>query len=303
MPTRKRTPTTAKKKKAATTQRQKKSTPSKKTAPFTIHNHLLIGPKVTQKETPNKSGEITPKYLVFHYTAGRNAQSSINWLTNPASNASAHLILGRDGSITQLAPFNIKTWHAGVSNWDGIKYINQCSIGIEMDNAGPLNQVGTKFEAWFGTEYPASQVLHAKHKFDEEPRWWHTYTEAQIDAALELSRLLTSTYGLKEIVGHEDIAPDRKRDPGPAFPLSHIQAASIGRNTDTEEVKDERYRVTASSLNVRGGPGQEFEVVSAPLPLGTEVTILEKRDRWYKVETNDEQDIEGWVFNKFLEVV
>ncbi|MDT7041347.1 N-acetylmuramoyl-L-alanine amidase [Candidatus Nitronereus thalassa] len=301
MPTRKTTP--SKKKKVSSSQRQRKSTSPKKAAPFTIQNHCLIGPKVRQKETPNKSGEITPKYLVFHYTAGRSAQSSVNWLTNPASKASAHLVLGRDGSITQLAPFNVKTWHAGVSNWDGVKFLNQCSIGIEMDNAGPLQQVGTTFKAWFGKEYPTSQALHAKHKLNEEPCWWHTYTEAQIDAALELARLLTSTYGLKEIVGHEDIAPERKRDPGPAFPLAHIQSAGMGRNTEAEEEHDECYRVTASALNIRKGPGRDFEAVSAPLPLGTMVTLLEKRDRWYKVETNDEQDIEGWVFNKFLEAV
>jgi N-acetylmuramoyl-L-alanine amidase len=303
MPTHKTKPTAVGKKKKSAAQGQKKSTTPKSVTPLTIHNHLLVGPQVTQRETPNKSGEITPKYLVLHYTAGRSAQSSVNWLTNPASKASAHLVIGRDGKIIQLAPFNIKTWHAGVSHWDGIKFLNKCSIGIEMDNAGPLKQVDTKFQAWFGKTYPASQVLHATHKFDDEPQWWHTYTEAQIEMALELSRLLTSTYDLREIVGHEDIAPDRKRDPGPAFPLDHIKAAGMGRKTDTEEEKDANYRVTASALNVRKGPGRDFDVASDPLPRGTLVTLLEKRDRWYKVETTDEQDIEGWVFNKFLEPV
>ncbi len=302
MPTRTISAATGSKKKRATSQGVKKTPTNKTATPLTIQNHLLIGPQVIQRETPNKSGEITPRYLVFHYTAGRSAQSSVNWMLNPASQASAHLVVDRDGAITQLAPFNIKTWHAGVSRWDGIKYLNKYSIGIEMDNAGPLNQIGTKYQAWFGKEYPASQVLRAQHKLDDEPRWWHTYTEAQIDAALELSRLLTSTYGLREIVGHEDIAPERKRDPGPAFPLDHIKAAGMGRRTDPQEENDESYRVTASALNVRKGPGRDFDLVSAPLPHGTLVTLLEKRDRWYRIETNDEQDIEGWVFNTFLEI-
>lgn len=303
MPAHKAQTSARKKKKTSKVKSPKKSNTPKPSTSLTIQNHLLIGPQVTQRETPNKSGEIIPKYLVLHYTAGRSAQSSINWMTNPASKASAHLVLGRDGKITQLAPFNIKTWHAGLSHWDGIKYLNKCSIGIEMDNAGPLNKVGSKFQAWFGKEYPASQVLQAKHKLEDEPRWWHTYTEVQLESALELSRLLTSTYGLKEIVGHEDIAPDRKRDPGPAFPLDHIKAAGLGRATEHEEEKDDYYRVTASSLNIRKGPGRDFDPVSSPLPLGTLVSLLEKRDRWYKVETNDEQDIEGWVFNKFLQPV
>lgn len=303
MPAKKVTTAKGVKKNQAVSKAPKRPTKAKGVTPFIIQNHLLVGPQVTQKDTPNKSGEITPKYLVLHYTAGRSAQSSVNWLTHPASKASAHLVVGREGKITQLAPFNIKTWHAGKSNWDGIKFLNKCSIGIEIDNAGPMKQVGTKFQAWFGKEYPHSQVLQAQHKFDDESRWWHTYTEAQIAAVLELSRLLTSTYDLKEIVGHEDIAPTRKRDPGPAFPMEHLQAAGMGRGTETEEEQDECYRVTASALNVRKGPGREFEVVSGPIPLNTVVTLLEKRDRWFKVETNDEQDIEGWVFNKFLEAV
>lgn len=270
---------------------------------YSVRDHLLIGPRVTYQETPNKSGPITPIYLVFHYTAGSSAKGSVNWLTNPASNASAHLVVGRNGTITQLAPFNVKTWHAGVSHWDGLKYLNRCSIGIEMDNAGPLKQVGTKFQSAFGREYPASQVLFAKHKWEEEPRWWHAYTETQLQIALNLSRLLTTTYGLKEILGHEDIAPDRKRDPGPAFPLDHLKSAGLGRNTDAQEDHEEYYTVTASSLNIRQGPGRDFDVVADPLPQGTRVTLLDKRDRWYKVETTDESDVEGWVYNKYLERV
>lgn len=172
-----------------------------------IQNHRLIGKQVTYTETPNKSGPIEPRYLVFHYTAGRSAQSSINWLTNPDAKASAHLIVGRDGKIAQLAPFNIKTWHAGRSHWDGLRGLNAHSIGIEVDNAGPLTKVGTTFKAWFGKEYPPNQVIHAKHKLEEEPRWWHAYTEVQITTSLELARLLVNEYHLKEVIGHEDIAP------------------------------------------------------------------------------------------------
>lgn len=264
--------------------------------PLSIEDHRLVGDGVSFVETPNKGGELTPRYLVMHYTAGKNATSSINWLTNPESKASAHLILARDGTITQLAPFNVKTWHAGLSNWDGLSGLNSYSIGIEMDNAGPLKKVGDAYQAWFGTLYEENQVVYAKHRLDSESRWWLTYTETQIQRALELAQLLVRHYGLKDVIGHEDIAPDRKRDPGPAFPLEHVRASVLGR----EKEEPERYAVTASTLNIRSGPGVEFPAVAEPLKKGTEVALLEKRDRWHKVELVENGDIEGWVHNQFL---
>lgn len=263
---------------------------------LSIEDHRLVGAGVSFVETPNKGGELIPRYLVMHYTAGKNAASSINWLTNQESKASAHIILARDGSITQLAPFNIKTWHAGLSHWDGLSGLNSYSIGIEMDNVGPLKKVGDAYQAWFGTLYAEDQVVYAKHRLDGESRWWHTYTEAQIQKALELAQLLARHYGLKDVIGHEDIAPDRKRDPGPAFPLESVRASVLGRQAE----ESERYKVTASTLNIRSGPGTEFPAVAEPLKKGTEVALLEKRDRWHKVELVENGDIEGWVHNQFL---
>jgi len=265
-------------------------------AGLSIEDDRLVGEDVSFVETPNKGGDLAPRYLVFHYTAGKSATSSIDWLTNPEAKASAHLVLGRDGSICQLAPFNVKTWHAGISHWEGLSGLNSSSIGIEMDNAGPLKKVGDKYQAWFGTLYAEDQVIYAKHKLDDEPRWWHAYTEVQIQRALELAQLLVRHYDLKDVVGHEDIAPDRKRDPGPAFPLEHVRATVLGR----EEEERERYDVTASTLNIRSGPGVEFPSVAEPLKRGTAVALLEKRDRWSKVELVENGDIEGWVHNQFL---
>ena len=264
-----------------------------------IEDHWLIGENVSFIETPNTGGSIAPRYLVFHYTAGGSAQGAITRLTNPESKASAHLVLARDGTITQLAPFNIKTWHAGLSHWDGLSGLNSYAIGIEMDNPGPLKKVGNKYQAWFGTLYREHNVIFAKHRLDEESRWWHAYTESQIQKALELAQLLVQHYSLKDVIGHEDIAPDRKRDPGPAFPLEHIRAAVLGR----QEEERIRYEVTASTLNIRGGPGTEYSPVAEPLKRGTVVVLLDKRDRWYKVELVKNGDIEGWVHNRFLEEV
>jgi N-acetylmuramoyl-L-alanine amidase len=263
---------------------------------LSIEDDRLVGAGVSFVETPNKGGDLAPRHLVFHYTAGKSAASSINWLTNPESKASAHLVLARDGTITQLAPFNIKTWHAGLSHWDGLSGLNSYSIGIEMDNAGPLKKVGDQYQAWFGTLYAEDRVVLAKHKLDDEPRWWHAYTEVQIQKALELAQLLVRHYDLKDLIGHEDIAPDRKRDPGPAFPLENVRAIVLGR----EEEEREHYEVTASTLNIRSGPGVEFPSVAEPLKRGTVLVLLEKRDRWHKVELVKNGDIEGWMHNRFL---
>lgn len=262
-----------------------------------IENHRLQD--ATYVETPNKGGAIEPQYLVFHFTAGRNAQTSIDWLCNPQAQASAHLVIARDGSITQLAPFNVKTWHAGVSHWEGLTGLNNYAIGIEMDNAGKLTKVGTTYRAWFQAEYPEAEVLQAKHKCEQDLSYWHTYTEIQIERALGLTTTLVSAYKLKDIVGHDDIAPGRKSDPGPAFPLANIRARVFGRSDEQEPT----YEVVVDSLNIRKGPGIEYEPVSSPLLRGTTVALLENRDRWSKVDVAGSNDIEGWVNNKFLKKV
>ncbi len=131
-----------------------------------IRNHRMQG--ITQVETPNRGGSMEPMYLVFHFTGGRSAASSVEWLCDPRAGASAHLVIGRDGTITQLAPFNVVTWHAGTSHWEGLTGLNSHSIGIEMDNAGRLTKVGTTYRAWFQSEYGEDVVVQAKHKFEQD---------------------------------------------------------------------------------------------------------------------------------------
>ncbi|MEO8341474.1 MAG: hypothetical protein ABI604_17515 [Nitrospirota bacterium] len=97
------------------------------------------------------------------------------------------------------------------------------------------------------------------------PAWCHAYMEVQVQKALELAQLLVRHYTPKDAVWHEDIAPERKRDPGPAFPMEHVRASVLGR----EEEEYERYEVTASTLNIRSGPGVEFPSVAYPLKRGT----------------------------------
>jgi N-acetylmuramoyl-L-alanine amidase len=260
--------------------------------------HRLCGDKVNFKATPNVGGALNPRYLVMHYTAGSSAASSIASLCTkkPQGNASAHLVVARDGTITQLAPFDVVTWHAGVSQWNGVVGLNSASIGVEIDNAGPMNVVGDKFVAWFGRAYPAAEVLMAAHKHGGPVRPWHAYTEAQIERCLELAELLVAHYGLIDIVGHDDIARGRKQDPGPAFPLASIAARALGRTDDAPV----RYVVSADALNIRKGPGASYETVAPALKRGTVVALLEPGDRWSQVEVEGPTDIEGWVNNSFI---
>jgi N-acetylmuramoyl-L-alanine amidase len=260
-------------------------------------NHRLAGPGVTQLDTPNCGGPLQPRFLVMHYTAGRSAASSIATLCSPQAKASAHLVLARDGSITQLAPFNVVTWHAGVSQWNGLVGLNRHAIGIEMDNAGRLRRVGSQYQAWFGVAYPEAEVLLAEHPHGGGVQPWHTYTPEQIERALELAVLLVSRYGLEDVLGHEDIARGRKTDPGPAFPLGAVRSRALGRTEDAPP----RYVVTASLLNVRGGPGAQFAPVAAPLKRGAELLLLEPGDRWSRVEWLGNTDVEGWVNNLFVQ--
>ena len=265
---------------------------------LSIRNHRLVGDQLSFRATPNTGGALKARYLILHYTAGSSAASAIESLCTqkPQGNASAHLVLARDGAITQLAPFNVVTWHAGVSQWLGIEGLNNASIGVEIDNAGPMNQVGKRFLAWFGREYPATEVLMAAHKHGGPVRPWHVFTELQIARCLELTELLVQQYALQDVLGHEDIARGRKQDPGPAFPLASIASRALGRGDDVPV----RYIVTTDDLNIRKGPDAAFDAVAPPLARGTLLRLVEPGDRWSKVEVEGPSDIEGWVNNRFI---
>lgn len=263
-----------------------------------IQNHRLVGENVSFRQTPNMGGALTPRFVVLHYTAGRNLESSVESLCTqkPQGNASAHIVLGRDGRIVQLAPLNRVTWHAGVSQWNGLNGLNHHAIGIEMDNAGLLHREGERFVSWFGKAYPENEAVVAAHRHGGGPQPWHAYTEAQIARALELCEVLVAHYGLDDVLGHEDIARGRKTDPGPAFPLAAVRARALGRGADVQP----RLLVTASKLNIRSGPGAEFPAVAPALKRGAELLLIEPQDRWSRVAVVGVTDLEGWVCNDFV---
>jgi len=167
------------------------------------------------------------RFLVMHFTSGGTAESSIEFWKSPAAKGScAHIVIDRDGTIYQCRPFNRTAGHAGASQWKdpktGIKYtgLNSCSIGIELANAGDAARPdGTAFTRF---KLPAG-VMQARHKNGGPVTSWEIYPEAQLTAAFAVSAALVARYHLDDVIGHEDIAPARKNDPGPAFPMASLR--------------------------------------------------------------------------------
>lgn len=259
---------------------------------------------VTFQASPNYRGDIhSHDYIVMHYTAGTSASSSISWLTNRRAQASAHIVIARDGSVTQLVPFNKCAWHAGRSVWKNRQGLNQYSIGIELDNAGKLAQQGGAWKSWSGHDIEDSDVIIATHKHASSADGWHVYSQAQIESALQVAEVLVDRYPIKNVIGHDDIAPRRKSDPGPAFPMNSFSSHIMGRHIDTGE---ENIMNVTTNLNIRKGPGTEYEKLTRKsLPQGTKVLVYHHSGNWRFVRVLDEiegdNDIEGWVHGAYLD--
>ena len=139
------------------------------------------------------------KFIIFHYTGMKKQKDAITQLTNIKSKVSSHYFIKNNGEILTLVPDLHIAWHAGVSSWEKYKSINKYSIGIEISNPGHE---------------------HSYKKFSKE----------QIKSVLKLSTYLIKKYKIKSnfILGHSDIAPDRKKDPGEKFPWKYLSRNKIG---------------------------------------------------------------------------
>ena len=252
-------------------------------------------------QTPNASGIIKPKFLVLHFTAGRGFAKTTETFMDARSKASAHLLIGREAvgfkEIRQFVPFNKKAWHAGPSKWKGLTKLNDHAIGIEFDNYGQVFLRGEFFYTWFEEKVDPEEIYHD----EATDTYWHTYTSAQLEVGLDAATALVDGYGLVDVVGHSDIAPRRKTDPGPAFPMAKFQSILKGREADDET---DDYITTADNLNLRTGPGIDFEVL-AKLKSGTKVEVLQEQGNWWYVDVQDDENVieEGWVHRNYLKAV
>jgi N-acetylmuramoyl-L-alanine amidase len=137
--------------------------------------------------------------LVLHYTGMPGCEDALRRLTDPASKVSAHYLIDEDGSLFRLVAEEFRAWHAGASYWAGLRNLNDVSIGIELVNPG--------------------------HEFG-----YRDFPDAQMATLEILARDILDRHPIpaERVLGHSDIAPGRKQDPGEKFDWAHLANAGIG---------------------------------------------------------------------------
>ena len=161
------------------------------------------------------------KFIVFHYTGMKKESEAISRLTNIQSQVSCHYLIKKNGEIIAMVPETYIAWHAGKSSWRNCKSLNKNSIGIEITNPG--------------------------HEFK-----YKKFTEKQINTLLKLSRYLIKKYNinLKNILGHSDIAPERKKDPGENFPWQYLSQNKVGLwHTIKKQELIKNRKIKATKIN------------------------------------------------------
>ena len=155
-----------------------------------------------------------PWFRCFRPRRSSRTQSVPYPRLSPDVNASAHLVIGREGKIIQLVPFDTEAWHAGRSWYAGRSGLNRYSIGIELDNLGLLRWREGLFIAECGRIVPAEEVY--THDSGGKLTYWHRYTRVQVQTLMKVCEVLEEYYPIKDVVGHSAITT-RKVDPGPAL--------------------------------------------------------------------------------------
>lgn len=170
-------------------------------------------------------GAQSPKICVLHDTAGHSRKfSSVEWFASKQCPHSAHFVVELDGTITQMVETNKRAWHAGESSWKGTRYLNSCSVGIEIVNPGKMDATG---KAWFGPAAKPDEIEHKVTKTHGDGHWL-PYTPEQIAAVTAICKAVVAEYPeCNEILTHWEISPGRKIDTNPLFPLREVRKAVL----------------------------------------------------------------------------
>jgi len=155
---------------------------------------------ITDAPSPNfDERRAPPDILVLHYTGMRTGEEALARLRDPAAEVSAHYLVEEDGRIFSLVPEARRAWHAGRGVWQGETDINAASIGIEIVNPG--------------------------HEFG-----YRAFPDVQVQAVIDLTSDIRSRWSIPDarIIGHSDLAPERKEDPGELFPWKRLAQAGHG---------------------------------------------------------------------------
>ena len=245
-----------------------------------------------------------PRIAVIHFTYGGIARSSAEWFRSPDNpGSSAHVVIERDGSVIQCVPWDKVAWHAGRSRWRNLSGLNAHSFGIELANWGYLKRAGDGWSCWTGARVHDPVVaVHRNGNPDRlrNPIGWESYPEAQFAAAVQVVRSLVKSYGVDEVVGHDDIAPTRKWDPGPAFDLARFRSCVFGGRADEGDL---RLRVIAANgLNLRTCPGTHFPAIET-LACNQLLEPIATEGSWTEVSVLDgagEPRATGWVHRRYV---
>jgi N-acetylmuramoyl-L-alanine amidase len=169
--------------------------------------------------------------LILHYTGMDSAAAALQRLANPVAEVSAHYVVLEDGRVVQMVPEGRRAWHAGQGSWAGVSDINSRSLGVEIVNGGHAGGL------------PA-------------------YPEAQMAAVIKLCHDLTARWSIPahRVLGHSDIAPERKEDPGEHFSWARLAGAGIGHWTAPAPIRDGRFFS-------QGDAGQPIEALQAMFAL------------------------------------
>ena len=153
-----------------------------------------------ERPSPNFDERTLPvSMIVLHYTGMPDAEGALDRLTSPEAKVSCHYLVDEDGSVFRLVDESKRAWHAGKSRWRGVTDVNSASVGIEIVNPGH------------------------EHGYRDFP-------QAQIEAVIALCRDIATrqTIPPARVLGHSDVAPGRKEDPGERFPWDRLAAAGVG---------------------------------------------------------------------------
>nr|WP_319516083.1 N-acetylmuramoyl-L-alanine amidase [uncultured Cohaesibacter sp.] len=274
---------------------------------YTIRNHMLYTNEapVAFERSPNQSGDFAPRGIILHDTAGRLEKgNAVNWFLKPEAKASAHLTIERDGSVTQQVAFNRRAWHAGKSCYRGEEGVNAFAFGIEMVNLGRCNKLRDgSIQPWFKGDYrDGTDGLHFAFAASRAhgKGWWLDYTAAQIRTVTAIAQSLIEKYQLSFIAGHWEIAPGRKIDPNPLFPLEPLRNALLGAKGE------QGGPMVIADANMRRWPSYADNVIRV-LEKGTPLTIIRSghykplghAELWHLVEAGDQQ---GWVNGTLIDL-
>ena len=182
--------------------------------------------KMTRNYSPNfdlkKRDKKKIKFLIYHYTGMKSDKLAIEKLTKSASNVSCHYYITSAGKLINMVPDLYVAWHAGKSKWRNTDFLNKNSIGIEISNPGHE---------------------HGYKKFNKK----------QIECLIKISKILIKKYKInkKNILGHSDVAPLRKKDPGEKFPWRVLYKYKIGvwHKINLKKLKEFRGKIIKFKLN------------------------------------------------------